>query len=225
MKRSIPNIGTSLFFMFFIPVLMLMFWDLIRKIIAENTVDLSILFLFFLGGMLVSLCLWIIFKFKIVKIDTKGIYAFYPFLNKRKQILWENFHGITAEVVDPPTNKLPSHRKIILKGKKGRERIVEISLTDREFENFNALTDAIPIPEVKTLRRKIDIEQAKAEKYVYLIYIVASSFGILWLLYKLFFVEIKLMIVVLLFLLLFLFILVHSTRKTVWFFKVLRMNK
>lgn len=225
MKKSIPNISSSLVFLCFIPLFSLMCWDLIRKMIAENTVDLRGLLLAFLVGVLLGLCCWVVFKFQLVKIDEKGIYAFYPFLNKRKQILWEDFHGITAEVIDPPYSQVPAHRKITLKGKKGRERIVEISLTDREFENFNALTDAIPIPKAKILRSKIDIELAEGEKYVFIMYVIASVVGILWLVYQFVFLEVKSVPSLLMLMLLFLFIGVQCMRKILWFLRVLKEKK
>ncbi|MBS9767336.1 MAG: hypothetical protein KGV44_07330 [Flavobacteriaceae bacterium] len=224
MKRSIPNIGFSLFFIFNIP-----FWGwvcsiFIRKMIFDTIDWGDIVAVIFLGMMLIYLCYWPIFKFQLVKIDTKGIYAFYPFLNKRKQILWEDFRNITADVINS-RDRLPAYRKMTLKGKKGRERIVKISLNDREFENFNALTDAIPIPKAKTLRMKIDIKQAKEEKYMVLTDTVIFGVGVLWLLYELFVVEKKLTIIVFVLFLLFSFICIQCTRKLLWFYKVLKMNK
>ncbi len=223
MKISIPNFITSIFFLFVVPYLAWLCFVLLNSIVAENSIDIyKIVGLFFLG---VFECLFLyilIFKFKIIKIDDAKIYSFYPFLNKRKYILWEDLHSIDAQVV--PHYRLPSFRKITIKGKKEREKIVIISFTDREFENFNALTDNISVANIKKLRQKIDIKLARDEKNTFLLYSIGSVACFLFVLYKSFFGEVKSLVGILIFLLLLLFLSIQNIRKTLWIFGVLKKN-
>ncbi len=220
MKVSIPNITTSLFLLFAVPYLSWLCFVLLSLIFTENYVDIyKIIGLFSFCAFECLFLYVLIFKFKIVKIKDSGIYAFYPFLNKRKHILWENFHSIEADVM--LRYRLPSFRKITIKGKKGREKIVSISLTDIEFENFNSLTSDIPIANYKKLRTKIDKELAKEEKNTFLIYAIASFVGFLFVLYQLFFGKVKSMTGIAILLLILLFFSIQNIRKTLWIFNIL----
>ncbi len=220
MKISIPNFNTSLFFLFAVPYLAWLCFILVGNIVVNNSIDVYKILglIFFVLFECLFICI-LIFKFKIIKIDDVGIYAFYPFLNKRKHILWENFHGIDAQIV--PRYRFHSFRKITIKGKKGREKIVSIPLTDMEFENFNSLIDAIPVANIKKLRQKIDIKISKEEKYTFLMYAVSSLTGFVFVLYKSF-GEVKSMTGVIALLVLLLFLSVQNIRKTFWILNVLK---
>ncbi len=224
MKISIPHFGTSLFLLFAITNLAWLCSVLVGNIITNNSIDVyEILGLLFLA---IFECLFLyilIFKFKIVRIEDVGIYAFYPFLNKRKHILWENFHDIDAQIIS--RSRLPSFRKITIKGKKRQEKIVSISLRDIEFENFNFLTANIPLPNIKKLRQKIDTQQAEEEKYTFLIYTILSVAGFLFLLYKLLFEEVKSINGMLVLLSVLLFLSIQNIRKALWIFSVLKKSK
>ncbi len=216
---SIPDLITSAFFLFVLPYLSWLCFVLVQNIFAGDAGALEALGLMFFVAFEALFLYLLIFKFKILRIDDRALYAFYPLLNKRKSILWEDFQSIDAQVIK--SWRTASYRKIVIKGKRGREKIVSISLSDIEFENFNSLSGALKIPKIKQILHKIDLELAYEEKSSYRMYAIASVFGFLFMLYKLFFADIKSLSGMLIFLGILAFLSVRNICKVLWMRKVL----
>lgn len=217
MKIGIPNIITVLYVCLLIVMITYGLEEMFIKM--GNVVDIENVFIAFFGiAFFLFLSYWIVFEFKIVQINNKGIDALYPFLLKRKQILWEDVYGVKCSTF----GSRYTYRKVLVKGKKGRAKIIEIALTDLEFQNFNSLTDSIP--RVKKARRKIDIEQAKDEKSTSIFIFILLVIAVLFLLFQLFFRETKSLFVFILLILFFIF-LGQSFRNIMWYLSVLKKKR
>ncbi len=122
----------------------------------ENTNSISDLGLFFLVFVcLISFgyCIFILTKFRFLTVTDEGLFCFYPFLLRTKQLKWIDLEKTEWTIF----YWKGIFRKVLLK-----TAYTEISLTDLEFENFETLTNKIPNGE--RLRKEIDREQAQTEK-------------------------------------------------------------
>ncbi len=182
MKIGIINITTLLSFLL---LSIVGFWGLYVTILsfAQGFHWVRCLALFIFIIFVIALLYLLIFKFRIVKIDTQGIQCFYPFLWKTKSIKWEK--QLTRIIWDIHIDRYQTYYRIVsLKTGKQKE---EIKLSDFEFENFRALTDFIP--DAQKNRKAIDLKKAKSEKGWVRLDVLLTVCIVGWLVYVIFYLE------------------------------------
>lgn len=216
MKISIPNIITALFFICSIIFLSFGIWVFSTKIFSVNHEFEygDVIALLFLLTFEIFFLYMLIFKFKISRIDTVKITAFYPFLWKQKEILWNDLYKIECSTF-VPSRSLRTYRKVIIKSRKGKGKIVEIPLVDWEIENFDSFTNAIP--NGKKIRQKIDKKQAREDVVFDTIGMIFLIGAVLFLLYEVLFTEKNLIVL----LLIVVFFCIQTIRETLRVYKVL----
>ncbi|MBS9767733.1 MAG: hypothetical protein KGV44_09375 [Flavobacteriaceae bacterium] len=180
MKIGIINITTLLSFLL---LSIVGIWGLYVTILSfeqDFHWELCIALFIFVVFVLALLYL-LIFKFRIVKIDSKGIECFYPFLWKTKSIKWEK--QLTCVIWDIHIDRYQTYYRIVsLKTGKQKE---EIKLSDFEFENFRALTDYIP--DAQKNRKAIDLKKAKSETGWVKLDVLLTVCVVAWLVYVVFY--------------------------------------
>jgi len=97
--------------------------------------------------------LYLLYIFRLLIVDKTSIVSIHPFLLKKKIIHLSDIKKLTFGNWTSQNGTV--FRKVSL-----ADSTTKLSFTDREFENFESLVDAIPNTENK--RAKVDLEKAKA---------------------------------------------------------------
>lgn len=152
MKIGINNIYTSFtYFVILISSGTLTYMSLDRNVFNSD--------LFFVGKIIMGVMIlifiaaffYLLYKFRILIINTNNIVFIYPFLLKKSKIDLANIRRIKLK-------KWPGQNGTIYRQVSFTASDSKFSFTDKEFENFETLTDELP--NIKDKRVKIDFEQA-----------------------------------------------------------------
>lgn len=107
----------------------------------------------FMIGLLIGISSYVLYKFRILIINTESVISIHPFQLKKKKIAltkikWVKFNSFNHD-------EGTAYRKVSLSSSNSK-----ITFTDREFENFETLTNLLP--NSKDKRNTVDREQAEA---------------------------------------------------------------
>lgn len=174
MKISIPSFLTSTFVLSLLSTsIYLMCETFMSKFIPElgNLKSLGLLFFY---SIVPIILVFLIKKFKIIKLSEESINVIYPFRFKKIEYRFSEVLKIDWEIYSSYRSSDYLRMKIFFKG--GRH----IDFTNVEYENFGGLEDFI-LNNVKCKRsiskkNKLRLEQAKTNRFDCALYLVFLSF-------------------------------------------------